>query len=249
MRALVVCLILAQGFAGCAFLKEATTYRAGEDPAEMKAEADAYKLPMLPSEGKALVYVVRPSNIGFLVRFNVFVDNQAAASEVGHTVGNEYIMFEVSPGSHTIYSKAENWAEAAIAPKAGDVVFVRQYPNIGLLFARNSLAVVDEVEGKHALMKSSLGIIEKSAASDARPQAAPAGKAVGRSQWNLIPAGSRIKVLSKVGAYTGGFIAYHDGVLWIATDGGGKKALDALEIGSLQVLETRSSVPPQPQSE
>ena len=41
--------------------------------------------------------------IGALIRFNVFVDNQEDASEVGCTRGNQYIYFQVPPGDRKIY--------------------------------------------------------------------------------------------------------------------------------------------------
>lgn len=87
---------------------------------------------------------------------------------------------------------------------------------------------------EHAPMedvKASLGLAEKTARTDA-----PTGRAVGRSQWSALVPGDRVKVVSKTGTYMGGFILYHDGVLWIAVEGGGRKAFDALEVGRLQVL-------------
>ena len=59
-------------------------------PEVMKAETDTYQLPKLPEQGKAIVYVVRPSSVGGLIRFNVFVDDQEASSEMGYTRGNQY---------------------------------------------------------------------------------------------------------------------------------------------------------------
>jgi hypothetical protein len=37
---------------------------------EMQKETSEFKLHKMPSEGKAMVYVVRPSSFGCLVRFN-----------------------------------------------------------------------------------------------------------------------------------------------------------------------------------
>ena len=54
-------------------------------PEKMKAEVLEYQLPKLPEEGKAIVYVVRPSSLGGLIRFNVFGDNQEPESEMGYT--------------------------------------------------------------------------------------------------------------------------------------------------------------------
>jgi len=98
---------------------------------EMKAEILNYQLPQMPQEGKAIVYVVPPSQLGTLVRFNVFLDDQEDNSEMGYTRGAQYIYFAVAPGDHKVYSKAENWAEIEINTKPGDVMFIQQDPVYG----------------------------------------------------------------------------------------------------------------------
>jgi len=77
-------------------------------PSEMQEDIKGYQLPKLPTEGKAIVYVVRPSLLGGLVRFNVFVDDKEPNSEMGYTRNGQYIYFCLLPGDHQILSKAEN---------------------------------------------------------------------------------------------------------------------------------------------
>jgi hypothetical protein len=130
-------------------------------PEVMKAEVASYQLPKMPEPGKAMVYVVRPSGLGGLIRFNVFVDDQEAASEVGYTRASQYIYFQVQPGDHKIYSKAENWADAQISAKAGDVIFVQQEPAMGVLMARNSITKIEDYQGKYHVKTLALGTILK----------------------------------------------------------------------------------------
>lgn len=130
-------------------------------PDVMRAETAGFQLPKLPEPDKAMVYVVPPSGLGGLVRFNVFVDDQEAASEVGWTRASQYIYFNVAPGAHRIYSKAENWAETEIAVKAGDVVFIQQEPGMGIIMARNTITLVPDFQGKYHVKKLSLGTILK----------------------------------------------------------------------------------------
>jgi hypothetical protein len=144
--------------AGCASLPS------GE---EMKAQTASFQLPKLPDPGKALVYVIRPGGYGGLIRFNVFVDDQEAASEMGYTKGKQYIYFHVSPGKHTIYSKAENWALTDISAQAGEVIFIKQDPSFGVIMARNSISRIDEVPGKYHVKTLELGTIIKTDKSDA----------------------------------------------------------------------------------
>jgi hypothetical protein len=130
-------------------------------PEAMKAETADFKLPKMPESGKAMVYVVRPSSLGGIVRFNVFVDDQEAASEMGYTRASQYIYFQVTPGDHKIYSKAENWAEIQLSAKAGDIFFIEQEPTMGIIMARNSLTKIEEVPGKYHVKKLTVGTVIK----------------------------------------------------------------------------------------
>jgi hypothetical protein len=131
-------------------------------PEVMRAETQSYSVPRLPEKDKAIVYVVRPSPLGTLVRFNVFLDDQEANSEMGFTRGTQYIYFSVNPGKHKIYSKAENWAETDVDAKSGDIIFIQQEPTIGVIMARNNLFKIDELQGKYNVKTLTPGTIIKS---------------------------------------------------------------------------------------
>jgi hypothetical protein len=141
-------------FSGCASLPS---------PEVMMAETANFQLPKLPEPDKALVYVVRPSPIAGLIRFNVFVGDQEAQSEMGYTRSSEYIYFNVQPGQHKIFSKAENWAEAMVSVKAGEIVFIQQEPAMGIVMARNSLFRLEDYQGKYHVKTLTLGTILKTA--------------------------------------------------------------------------------------
>jgi hypothetical protein len=128
----------------------------------MKSETVTYQLPKLPEQGKAVVYVVRPSSLGGLVRFNVFVDDQEATSEMGYTRSSQYIYFSLPPGDHKIYSKAENWAETLVSAKAGDIIFIQQDPSMGFIMARNNILKVEDYQGKYLVKTLAIGTILKS---------------------------------------------------------------------------------------
>ncbi len=146
-------LSLAVIFSGCASLPSHE---------KMKADIQGYALPKLPEEGKAIVYVVRPSPVGGLIRFNVFIDDKEPTSEMGYTRGSQYIYFNLTPGEHTILSKAENWAETHVSAKAGDIIFIQQDAQMGIIMARNSLFKIEEVEGKYHVKHLKAGEIIKS---------------------------------------------------------------------------------------
>jgi hypothetical protein len=128
---------------------------------EMRAQTANFQLPMLPAPGQAVVYIVRPTYLGGLVRFNVFLDDQQAESEMGYTIGNRYIYFSVPAGPHTIYSSAGNMEAKAIDAKAGEIIYLRQIPRPGFPIARNSLEKMPDPEGKYAVKTLEVGTIIK----------------------------------------------------------------------------------------
>ena len=130
-------------------------------PEVMMAETANYQLPQAPLPNKAMVYVVRPSPIAGLIRFNVFVGNQEAESEVGYTRSSEYIYFTLEPGQQKIYSKAENWAEIVVSAKAGEVIFLQQEPAMGVVMARNNLFRLEDYQGKYHVKTLTLGTLLK----------------------------------------------------------------------------------------
>jgi hypothetical protein len=130
-------------------------------PEQMQAAVAGYQLPQSPAAGQAMVYVVRPALPGGLIRFNVFVNNQEDASEVGFTRSKQYIYFALPPGTHKIFSKAENWAEIELTVKAGDVAFIQQEVNIGFIMARNTLVRLDDVTGRYHVKNLELGTLHK----------------------------------------------------------------------------------------
>jgi hypothetical protein len=127
----------------------------------MQSEAASFQLPKLPTPGKALVYVVRPSAIGALVRFNIFVDSKDDSAEVGYTRGGQYIYFGVTPGSHKIYSNAENWAEMTINARPGEIIYLQQEPAFGIIMARNNIFKVEDHQGKYYVKTLSVGELIK----------------------------------------------------------------------------------------
>ncbi|MDR2219246.1 MAG: DUF2846 domain-containing protein [Methylobacillus sp.] len=130
-------------------------------PDVMKAEVESWQLPKLPESGKALIYVVRPSVFGGMIKFRVFLDDKEASSEMGYTHYQRYIYFSVAPGEHTLFTKAENWAEFPVAVKANDVIFIKQEPSLGAMKARIKMTKIDDVEGKYLVKTLSPGTLLK----------------------------------------------------------------------------------------
>jgi hypothetical protein len=134
---------------------------AGPSIQKMQADVAGYTLPKPAKPDQGLVYVVRPSSVGELVRFNVFLDDHNDSSEMGYNRGNQYIAFYVTPGPHVISSKAENWAEMQVDLKPGQVLFLKQEVDFGVLMSRNSLVALDDTKGRYLVKDASLGTVKK----------------------------------------------------------------------------------------
>jgi hypothetical protein len=144
-------------------------------PEEMKAQAANYQLPRLPEEGKAIVYVVRPSTYAQSVSLHVYIDNKEPQSEVGSTMGGQYICFNLTPGTHTILSKGENWSEKNVSAKAGDIIFIQQETSMPILSeVRNKLLNLQDYEGKYYVKMIAQGkIISNSQTNISKTPIAP----------------------------------------------------------------------------
>lgn len=127
-------------------------------PVASDASIDSFVLPQNPTKDSAVIYVVRPSIFGMVIKFNVYLDSKEEKNLVGSTKGGEYIFFKVAPGSHTILSQAENLAKCDITVEPNKVYFVQQVPKMGLLYAQNQLVVMNNIEGRKNVKKLKQGI-------------------------------------------------------------------------------------------
>lgn len=129
--------------------------------AQMQREIESHQLPHKPDSSNSVVYVVRPSSMGTAVRFNVFLDDQDPASEMGYNRGGQYIYFSTTPGSHKIFSVAENTPELTFDIKPGEIIYIQQKVYPGVIMARNDLSILPATEGQWRVKTLSLGTIIK----------------------------------------------------------------------------------------
>jgi hypothetical protein len=102
-----------------------------------------------PEAGKALVYVVRPTSMGYAVKSFFLVDDAIA----GINRGSSYFYVQVDPGRRVFWSKSENIDALELTVEAGRTYYIQQQVQIGGFRARTKLSVLDEAEGKSALAK------------------------------------------------------------------------------------------------
>ena len=102
--------------------------------------------------GLSNIYVYRNESMGAAVKMDVELDGKL----IGQTVAKSYFALEVSPGKHTLISKAENDSALDVNAEAGTNNFVWQEVKMGLIIARNKLQIVDEATGKAGIAESKL---------------------------------------------------------------------------------------------
>jgi len=203
-------------------------------PDLQKAEVATYRVPKLPGNAKAIVYVIFEESWHNDVRFTVYLDSQEPASAIGYNMGGQYIYFELSPGKHTILSKAENWAKIDVSARAGDVLFMRQELYPGVLDARNKLSMLEEYEGKYYVKNLARGSIfnkDQQIAPTVPAQAGPEPSARSATFTGTITGGnfakgvgfSNINVLLEVTSDNGGKDSFYVRSDSILVDAKGKQ--------------------------
>ncbi len=80
-----------------------------------------------PSEGKSLVYIIRPSNFAFLVGFKVF-NNDKYLAKIG---AKNYLVYECNPGEQLFWAEAENKDFVNVSLEANKTYVLLLVPKMG----------------------------------------------------------------------------------------------------------------------
>jgi len=119
---------------------------------ETKAEKDSIARNHSPVEGKAIVYFLRPTSFGALIKMNIECDSV----HIGSTYAGKYVYTILDTGLHHFISRAENNASLDIKLEAGKLYYIKQKVKMGFLFAETGLELADEKDGKKYLGKCKL---------------------------------------------------------------------------------------------
>lgn len=103
-------------------------------------------------EGKALVYILRPSAMGFAIGMKVTCNNK----EIGKTHGKKFIYKALEPGNYMFISHAENKAELPLQLEAGKKYYIEQQVKMGIIMARSKLVKLTETVAIEKLKKCKL---------------------------------------------------------------------------------------------
>jgi hypothetical protein len=141
MKAFLAIALVASLLTGCSSVQVAD-----------EAQDQALKTFKAPTANTAGLYIYRNESMGGAVKMEVEVDGK----EIGRTARKTYLYKEVTPGKHTVTSKAENTDTLEIDVKPGTLNYVWQEVKMGILYARTKLNLVSETEGKQGVLESVL---------------------------------------------------------------------------------------------
>ena len=96
------------------------------------------------------LYVFRPGTHGGGMELELLLDGRP----FGRTDGGDYIFGWVVPGPHTLASRDDDDMRLSFTAKAGGLVFVRQEGEMGYWVFASKLTLVNEAEGKQAVLGS-----------------------------------------------------------------------------------------------
>lgn len=153
LGAALCCLAVLSGAAASARAGEkakepAPAAQAAPDEDEYVTFSDAHPLGVL-KDGQALLYVLRPTSVGFAIKSFFFVDDAI----IGINRGSSYFFTDVTPGKHVLWSKSENVDAIEATFEAGKVYYLQQRVQMGGFRARTKLEMLGEPEGKETLGK------------------------------------------------------------------------------------------------
>src|SRR5262245_23542716 len=99
---------------------------------------------------EAIVYIVRPANLGFAINFWAFVDQRP----LGMTKGNQHLAATVPAGEHIVWSRSGNVSSLKMSFEAGQTYYLEQKVKMGGIRARVSLEVLDAEAGRKAVAET-----------------------------------------------------------------------------------------------
>lgn len=113
---------------------------------------DAQAKEFTVQKNQSNIYLYRNENIGGAIAIPVMIDGRVA----GKTAAKTYFLWSVPPGKHEIVSMGENTEKITLDTKAGKNYFVWQEIKMGMWQPRTLLHVMNEEDGRKAVMECSL---------------------------------------------------------------------------------------------
>jgi len=106
-----------------------------------------------PPASLAGLYIFRDSRLGGALKKTIYVNGDV----IGESAPNTYFYRQVPPGQTTISTESEfSENDLQLETEGGKNYFVRQYIRLGVFVGGANLELVDEQEGRKAVLECSL---------------------------------------------------------------------------------------------
>lgn len=115
-------------------------------------DADAKAKALSAPKGKALLYIIRPTNIGKPFAHEITLDGK----KIGSTCGYYYVYTIVAPGKHKLTATGDFTGKLEITTESGKIYYIQQKVLPGVWKGGASLSVVSETEGRKILSECKL---------------------------------------------------------------------------------------------
>jgi hypothetical protein len=119
---------------------------------QMKKEKDSITRNLSPIPGKAIVYIVRPTIMGFAVPMRLDCDS----FQVGWIGAKSFLYTILDSGEHTFKALSENEFHLKVNLEAGKIYYMEQQVKMGIMYARTKLKLLTDEAGKKELSKCGL---------------------------------------------------------------------------------------------
>lgn len=123
-------------------------------PMESTEKTSAAKQFLVPTEGKAGLYLYRYGSFGAGLKKDIWLDGKC----VGETARNTFFYEEVDAGvEHKISTESEfSPNDLLLTPESGKLYFIKQYIKFGVFVGGAGLSLVDEIEAKTQVQELNL---------------------------------------------------------------------------------------------
>ena len=130
----------------------------GTESVNYTAQTDKknHPTPEAPAD-EALIYILRPTIIGYKINSKLAVDGVW----MGVNRGRTYFYLTLDPGEHYFCSEAENQSYLPLSVEAGKTYFLQQKVEAGVWKARTNLVVMSETEGRKKLEDVNLSVFQR----------------------------------------------------------------------------------------
>ena len=115
---------------------------------------EGYQLPAQPSEGKAMVYVVRPTNDKGYLAVDIYHNDGNSDTHKGRISGRDYIYFEVAPGRHCISAGTVGNRGVCFQAKNNETIFLKQSMTSDKSGDLEYMDIIDPALGKFYVSKT-----------------------------------------------------------------------------------------------